>query len=473
MAMKKITDKERQKIIDLLQQGVSTQEIAEIVDVTTRQVAAIKAHITMATYEDEITPPSNNYSSALPPPAALIDNQANFLDEVPPILTDPEGKYSVPVGSEAHTGQHIFWNPDPQTGSSNPHLMIVGESGYGKTYALQCLVTELALRGIPSIIIDYGRGFDLDSAPAQFIENARPVEIPVGESGISINPLEIQATDPNGPLNVAVRISDSFSRIYRIGVQQHALLRDLIIETFERFGIYRDDKNSWKFSAPYFSDLDTLFEEIIHDRSDPRCRSVQTLKSHISTFFIFNTFRQTGDRLSWSKIIESGNNVFIIQLRGLEGRTEQVVTEFLLWDLYNFVVRTGENPLRVFCILDEAHNLSFDQGTPVDRLVREARKFGLGLIFSSQQPQDFSKVVYANTASKLVFQTLDENQKVAKQLAFKIQNKIKTQDLANVISRLPRGEAFFITHNYGYGIKIDSLEARKKIWQKLAGNRTS
>ena len=38
---------------------------------------------------------------------------------------------------------------------------------------------------------------------------------------------------------------------------------------------------------------------------------------------------------------------------------------------------------------------------------QEARKFGLGLILASQQTTDFSMVALSNTATKLVFQTLD------------------------------------------------------------------
>lgn len=78
---------------------------------------------------------------------------------------------AVPVGREVtNGGQHVYWDPNPDYGSANPHLMIIGESGFGKTYTMQCLVAELAQRCIPSIVIDYGRGFDLEAAPKEFID---------------------------------------------------------------------------------------------------------------------------------------------------------------------------------------------------------------------------------------------------------------------------------------------------------------
>ena len=80
------------------------------------------------------------------------------------------------------------------------------------------------------------------------------------------------------------------------------------------------------------------------------------------------------------------------------------MTEFLLWNLIGFIEAMGPSPLRCFVVLDEAHKLSFDRGSPVEKLLREGRKFGLGLILASQQPEEFIPVAFANTATKVVFQ---------------------------------------------------------------------
>lgn len=159
----------------------------------------------------------------------------------------------------------------------------------------------------------------------------------------------------------------------------------------------------------------------------------------------------------------ANNRTLIIQLKGLEGRTQQVVTEFLLWDMYYFVTDAGPAPLGLFCVLDEAHNLSFDSGTPIDKMIREARKFGVGLIFASQQPEDFSDTAYANTASKLIFQTLDETRRVSRKIANKCMNCGTPSELADLLARLPRGQAFFLTQNHGFNVKITPFEAREFI----------
>ena len=96
------------------------------------------------------------------------------------------------------------------------------------------------------------------------------------------------------------------------------------------------------------------------DFLNPQARFAASAASHISTVFVFNTFRQNGQKLSWPDLLESDNRAVIIQLKGLEHSLERAVTEFLLWNLIGFIEAMGPGPLRCFVILDEAHKLSFD-----------------------------------------------------------------------------------------------------------------
>lgn len=464
MTKSRISKREREDILQLLSQGLTSEDIARTVGVTTRQVAAVKAHITMRSYNGpQLLGSETENLGAKAATQFNNDIVANSTLQLLNKLQEGLSPIAVPVGSEVTTRKEVYWDPDPEYGNANPHLMIIGESGFGKTYAIQCLIAELAQRRVPSVVIDYGQGFELKSSPKEFVQSSHPIEILAGEHGININPLQIHVNDINGPVNVAVRISDSFSRIYGIGVQQHAVLRDVILEVFDERKIYKSDKASWSRPAPYLSEVQDKLEFIAADRQHGKSKTALSLKSHISTFFIFNTFRGSGRELDWDSILAEKNKVLVIQLRGLEGRTQQVVTEFLLWDLYYYMMRTGPSPLRLFCILDEAHNLSFDKGTPVDRLVREARKFGVGLILSSQQPSDFTELAFSNTASKLVFQTSDVNRHVSSKLANKSENILNAKWLATEIGRLPRGRAFFITRNLGVLVDISSFSERSYI----------
>jgi DNA helicase HerA-like ATPase len=133
-----------------------------------------------------------------------------------------------------------------------------------------------------------------------------------------------------------------------------------------------------------------------------------------------------------------------------------------------FVEVQGPGPLRCFIVLDEAHKMSFAADSPVEKLLREGRKFGLGLILASQQPEDFSAVAFANTATKIVFQVADERGAVSRRLAKKTKNRDVGSLSADVITQLPRGSAYVVTENIGKVVRISSFEDRIPEWNHVS-----
>src|SRR5207247_1783316 len=114
-------------------------------------------------------------------------------------IAGSETSSSILLGRDIGSGEIVYWNPDPDRGAPNPHVLIVGESGHGKTYTTSCLVTELVQSGIPSIIFDYGQGFSIQHASEQFREWAHAIELEINRDGIALNPLEILPADLHGP----------------------------------------------------------------------------------------------------------------------------------------------------------------------------------------------------------------------------------------------------------------------------------
>jgi DNA phosphorothioation-dependent restriction protein DptH len=149
----------------------------------------------------------------------------------------------------------------------------------------------------------------------------------------------------------------------------------------------------------------------------------------------------------------------------LEHSLESAVTEFLLWNLIGYVEALGPSSLRCIIVLDEAHKLSFDRGSPVEKLLREGRKFGLGLILASQQPEDFSSVAFANTATKIIFQVGDERSTISRQLHRKIKNAHSFAEIYQLITKLPRGWAYVVTENIGRVVKVASFPDRVSRWR--------
>jgi DNA phosphorothioation-dependent restriction protein DptH len=462
----RITNSQRKVVLGLLAQGFDRETIAVRVGVTPGQVSAVAAHVKMGTYEKHGV--HDTIVEYMPPERRERVNE--LLEGIGTASRRSRAESSlnrILIGVDAETDAEVFWNPDPANGAANPHMLILGESGFGKTYAICCILTELAQQKTPSIVFDYGQGFAIESSPRQFVEYTKPIEIRASREGVALNPLQLFPSDVHGPVNVAQRVADTFQRVYpQIGVQQHAILRQAVLDVMIDDGILPESRTSWGNSPPSFVALQRKLHTYAENPSHPQRRIASSVASHISTMFVFNTFQDSGLALDWQEMLESGGHAFVIQLKGLERSLERAVTEFLLWNLIGFTEAVGPSPRHCFVILDEAHKLALVPGSPAEKLLREGRKFGLGLILASQQPEDFSSVAFANTATKMVFQVGDDKSVVSRRLARKVVNSHSFAEITELITRLPRGWAYFISENVGRVVRIHSFEERMVRWHQ-------
>lgn len=472
---------QRQRILQRLADEMPKQDIADELGVSKAQVAAVAAHVTMGTYElplrsrePKASRVAGRAAKGLPAPRPAEAKPAEAKPAVAePAVAEPSGppdREGVLLGA-TEDGRSVLWSPFPNSSTPNPHVLILGGSGSGKTYATLCLLAELSRRGIPSFVFDYGQGFTRASLPAAFKAIVDPVEYAVARSGLSLNPLRITKADILGPVNVAQRFADSMQRVYRsIGIQQHAALRQAVLDSFSRFGI-TEDPNSWRRQAPTLAELQRTLQADSEDTENPNRRHVASVAAHIASLFVFNTFRSSGLPLDWQhRTGEGRGDVSILQLRGLEPSLERATTELLLWDLWSDVERRGAaKEIRSFVVLDEAHNLPMQPGSPVEKILREGRKFGLGMIVASQQPEDFPAVAFSNTATKLLFRLSHDAAATAKKL-FPRNPKRKAQ-IAEALGTLGRGQALTVAGGEPIKTNIVSLEARASVRGPETDNR--
>jgi len=447
----KLTPEQRELINQLLDKGEDRSIIAHLASVTPGQVSAVAAHRTMRS-RGASRKPHDGMAAGVKSTSEDVVARTLGLNESQPRSA------LITLGTEVDTKEPVLWDP---FASSNPHVLIVGESGSGKTYTASRLVLELARSHLPSIVFDYGQGFSLEHAPSAFREDVRTVELQLSRDGIAINPLQIFPVDTHGPATVAQRVADTFVRVYpRLGVQQHAIIRRAVLELLLDAGISMENPRTWTQPPPSFRDLEQKLLEYAESDDAATRKAASSAASHVSTLFFFNTFRKTGHALSWSDLIANHGEVWILQLGGLELSVERAVTEFLLWSLTRYFEVLGPGPLRCFVILDEAHKLAFGSGSPVEKILREGRKFGLGVILASQQPEDFSSVAFANTATKIVFQISDQSGQVSRQLHRKVKNGHSYEYIAQALGTLPRGSAYVVMANSGRITQMLSFEER-------------
>jgi DNA helicase HerA-like ATPase len=74
---------------------------------------------------------------------------------------------------------------------------------------------------------------------------------------------------------------------------------------------------------------------------------------------------------------------------------------------------------KTYLFIDEAKEMSKDEGSACDRIIADGRKYGLGLVLASQSERHLSKDVIANSASKIVLPVdQTEVKKVANKFRF-------------------------------------------------------
>src|SRR6266478_5779026 len=211
MPIAKVPEDIAQLVRTLNDQDKSHHEIARLVNLKPVQVLAILASHTLKSADLE-KPGEREFPDLTPSPVQGDSTQAIVENEVLQVL-EQEDQETRPtdriyIGDDSEYADSIYWEPTKVHAVHNPHLMIMGESGSGKTYAVQCLVAELAQREIPSILFDYGQSFEMQHLEEPFKKFTGIREYPLSEEGLPLNPLEIFPNDVHGPKSVATRVSD-------------------------------------------------------------------------------------------------------------------------------------------------------------------------------------------------------------------------------------------------------------------------
>jgi len=159
---------------------------------------------------------------------------------------------------------------------------------------------------------------------------------------------------------------------------------------------------------------------------------------------------------AWEKMLSSiDHSVNILQLKGLAQDTQKMVTEFVLWDLWNFAQSTGNKNQPIPLVLDEIQNLDHGSDSPLNKMLREGRKFGISLILATQTISQFNqeqKDRLFQASHKLFFKPaateIDSFSKILSQST----PGVSRSDWASRLSSLEKGQCWSL----GYTLKSNN-----------------
>ncbi|MFD0942802.1 helicase HerA domain-containing protein [Savagea faecisuis] len=336
---------------------------------------------------------------------------------------------SRPLIGATNAGMNIYWEFDHK-GLSNRHLVIGGRSGQGKTYFIQSLLMDLHDAKQPSLIIDYSASYTQHQLEEQFVQHVGEhlKERVVYIDKMPINPFKrrmkfVAGRETPEPANeTANRVVEVFASVYRsFGDQQKMTLYRAIRNGIEK---YEDHMTL------------TLLMDELSLLEDSQKSVVTSIQSRLTQLVDMDPFDYTSEN-NWDDLFTSNGQVNIIQLDGYEQiEIKKVLTEFILWDLWYFMLSNHEDrPVAV--VLDEAQNLSFAQGAPSNLILREGRKFGWSAWFATQTFSQFTTeelAVFENAGTKIYFNPAEsEVRSISKRLG---------GDFEEVLRSLKKGQCF-------------------------------
>lgn len=265
----------------------------------------------------------------------------------------------------------------------NRHLLIGGRSGQGKTYFIQSLLMDLSKAGQPSLVIDYSSSYTPTQLEEEFVNQLgnRLKERGVSRAKMPINPFMRRTRIVSGveelesTVETAGRVMSVFKSVYRtFGPQQEMALYSAIKNGLENYGSRMT--------------MSLLQEELMNLEIVSR-NVVNSILSRLIQFIDLDPFDYSSEEV-WDDYFQGNGQVTILQLDGYSQiEIKKLLTEFILWDLWYYRLgKTQDDPIAV--VLDEAQNLSFNEGSPANLILREGRKFGWSAWFATQTFTNFS-----------------------------------------------------------------------------------
>ncbi len=316
---------------------------------------------------------------------------------------------------EDRSGQAVFWEPSVR---GSPHLLVLGQSGTGKTTAILQCCKQLERQGVHPIVFSYHQDLD-GQLEAEFGDGGAVSKI--GLSGLGFNPMRLVSASDLADVDNAGSLRDAFAAIYPdLGQLQLQQIREKLLESYR--------SNPDPTPPPFRRFYDLLQRD---SKTDSR---LMTRLGELADYGFFDA--PAGQPAS----LLDRQGVTLIQLhRTTNESLQRAFAIFLLHRLYGDMLLRGiTGRITHAVIFDEARRAA--RPKLLLTLLQEARKYGLTLLLASQQLDDFDPRVPEAIASKLIFRLgAHEAPKVARAL----DPRERVRDLHASIAGLSTGEAFF------------------------------
>lgn len=375
--------------------------------------------------EERESKPSSPLAASSPRPSPLPEAEWND-DDLPPIDASTDEDRSPATSADREILLGWQWLGDrPIEAVRAPiealqrHTIVLAGSGSGKTVLLRRLIEEAALAGIPSIVLDGANdlatlgdrwpeppeGWDTDDAAKAdaYFQGVQPVVwTPGRESGnpLCLEPLpDLAGLDDEDELAAALEMArDALQPIVAPGTPKAVQTRLAVLQRALKY-LADHGGGTLEMLAALLEDFPPDAGLAIQNESKLARDMADRLKSALETDPLL---RGAGSSLDPARLLgddaPTGRvRISILNLVGLRGQESQrQFVNQLAMTLFFWIKKhpsPAGRPLRGLLVIDEAKDYVPSVGTTtckasLMRLVAQARKYHLGIVFATQHPKE-------------------------------------------------------------------------------------
>ncbi|WP_406542350.1 ATP-binding protein [Clostridium ljungdahlii] len=396
---------------------------------------------------DEVEP-DNNLST---PPSSTDDNIGRETaslgvdaDSSSHCENNSARNMQILFGVNQKSNREIYWCPNDTNKLMHTNTGIIGTMGTGKTQFTKSMVTQIYRESkynvdgkkVGILIFDY-KG-DYNKSKQDFLDatDAKVFEL----YHLPFNPLSLVKsanTKPMLPLHTASGLKETLAKAFGLGPKQETLLRELIMEAYEKRGIIKNLSDTWDKPAPTLRDVYDVYmgrEDIKKDDS---------LYAAFSSLIDFEIFEP--DPNETKSLFDLIDGVTVIDLSGYDPSIQNLVVAITLDLFYSQMQAYGHSKidrnlrqLNKIVLVDEADNFLSKNFSSLKKILKEGREFGVGTILSTQLLSHFStsENEYANyILTWVVHNVADLSNKDVKYI-FNTQSKSEEESIYSKIKSL-------------------------------------
>ncbi len=324
------------------------------------------------------------------------------------------------LGADVYTGQSAKW---PLTVRGNPHLLIAGLPGMGKTTCLLNLSVQMLGTDVLPIIFSYHQ--DIDERLEDYVGSVRYIDY----RGLGFNPLQVYDRSSYMPhLDVAGAMRDIFTSIYpELGDVQGERIRSAIKQSFVELGWGDPSADLSSLPVPPFR----RFYEILSSEPKPD-HGLKTLLARLTELDDYEFFTAPES----SQSLWEGDRPTVIRIHTTQNETlQRAFASLVFYGLYKDMFRRGpQTRITHSIIFDEAHRAAKLELLPT--MAKECRKYGISLVVASQEARDFHPSLFSAIANYLVLKLTDVDAKAL------VRNVASSQQEKMLIDKIKHMEKF-------------------------------